>query len=298
MRPPDVVLQPIDPPGSPVGFSLLGDSKRSDFSSGGYSFTAVPRSRRQPYIEFTSELLAQLELPLMLDGSDDDTSIDPAMAVVHSWRRAAPQTGKGTVVSVDGPVNSAGYGGWVVMSVSETEAIRRHGDGARIQQTLTLTLLAYPDASNPSIVSPADTAAAQVPYPFNLLPPQLQALASQYTPQLAALAQQFSPQLSALQQFVASHGADLSRLANAVPQLQTEVQRELAQLAATLPTVLAGLPRVVGSHRTTIVRPGDNLLTIANREYGDYRKWTAIALVNHRRDPDQVAWGERILLPG
>ncbi|MCD2193524.1 LysM peptidoglycan-binding domain-containing protein [Actinomycetospora endophytica] len=299
---PDVYATPIDPPGPAVGFRLLGDGKISDYSSGGYAWTAVDRSHRQPYVEYTSDLLAQIELPLMLDGIStntavNNTSVEPQVAAIKSWRKPNASTGKGTVLSLTGPVDTVGISGWVVMSLSLDEAIRA-SNGVRIQQKLTLTLMEYTDTNSALTASPAAEASVSLPYPFNMLSPQLQGLAGQYTGNLAELAAQFSSNLSGLQEYVAQNGPSLAKLANAVPQLQQQVHDELAQLAAALPSVLATLPTsTTTTHRVVVAKPGDTLEKIAQRELGDWRKWPALATINSLRDPDLIYVGQKILLP-
>ena len=55
----------------------------------------------------------------------------------------------------------------------------------------------------------------------------------------------------------------------------------------------------VSSTRSYVVQPGDNLTTIAHREYGAASKWKAIFDANRDvlKDPDHLPMGVAIVLP-
>lgn len=49
--------------------------------------------------------------------------------------------------------------------------------------------------------------------------------------------------------------------------------------------------------RFVLVRQGDSLGSIAQRELGDFNQWRALAWLNHKPPPYDLTLGEKILLP-
>src|SRR5690349_20581820 len=102
---PDVWITPVSPAGPTVGFGLADAGQTSTYTSGGYIWTPVDRPRRKPFLEFTSDQLTQLQLPLILDGADTNASIEPLVGLVHGWIRPTSGTGEPPILRLAGHVD-------------------------------------------------------------------------------------------------------------------------------------------------------------------------------------------------
>lgn len=287
MPTPDVFITPIQPPGPAVGFGLAGSAEATQYMAGGYAWTPIVRPKRKPYTEFTSDQLLQLQMPLLVDASDTNTSIEHSVAQVDNWRHPSAASGEPPILAVAGPVPTFGVAGFVVQQMDwGTNPIRRR-DGALTQQDLTLTLLEY---TGTAATPPIPTLAAQVAAILGVL----RANGVQVPAQLSSLIAQLPSLLSSASPAVTSQvTTELAQFIAAIPNntagSSTVVSAALPQLAQILPTLVGG--------RTYVVRDGDTLPRIAARELGDYRKWTVLSVLNGIRDPASVTINQRILLP-
>lgn len=284
---PDVWVTPINAGGAPVGFGLLGDAKISQYSSGAYVWTIVDRPRQKPIVEFTSSPLWQLELPLILDGSDTDTSVEQVCQQIGTWSHADPRIKEAPQLAVAGPLDQQGVTRWVCQTVAfgQTAIIRRR-DGARVQQDITLTLLEYPASvtSTPaqlsqqlaSVLSVLTASGTTVPAQITTLIQQLPALLAAAAPSLVA---SITGQLATFLAAIPDNPAGAAEVVTAA----------LPQLAQILPQL--------GSGRGYVWRDGDTLARVAARELGDFRKEGTIATLNGIRDGRALRTGARILLP-
>jgi hypothetical protein len=286
---PDLWVIPVTAGGAPLGFGLVGNGKLAQYSSGAQIWTAVDRPKRKPLLEFTADQLWQLDLSLILDGSDTDTSVEAACTQVGRWIKPDPATGEPPILSVQGPIDQQGVSRWVAFTVGFSDAedsVIRRRDGARVRQDLTLTLIEYP-------VSGASTPAQ---------------LSTQLTSVLAVLAQSGTSVPDQLQTLIQQLPALLS---GAAPSLTASITGQLAAFLAAVPSNPAGASEVVadalpqlaqilpllGGGRGYVWRDGDTLERVAARELGDYRKARALAQLNGLRDGRSLVTGARILLP-
>lgn len=288
MPQPDVRITPITPAGPSIEFGLAGSSQLGQYGSGGYLWTAVDRPRRKPYLEFTTDQLAQLVLPLVIDSSDAGQSIEHQCQIVGSWVRPTRATGEPPILQVDGPVDHGGVNRWVVQTLAwGTDKVIRRRDGVLMQHDLTLTLLEYPDdtatASTPNIAAQLTAALGVLSRSGVAIPNQIAELIAQLPSLLASTPAAMTSAVTAqLAQFIAAVPN------NPAGALQI-VEVALPQLAQILPTL--------GGGRTYVVRDGDTLARIAARELGDYRKASMIATLNGIRDPLSIVTDQRLLLP-
>lgn len=284
---PDLWITPVTPAGPTVAFGLADVAQLAQYSSGGSAWTAVSRPRRKAFLEFTADQLAQLTVPLVLDSSDDDVSIEHSVALVAGWLRPTTGTGEPPILSVSGPLDQAGVNGWVCQTIAwGTNQIRRR-DGALTQTDLILTLVEYQGA--PTGI-PSPTLAAQLTAAVGVLAETGVAVPGQ----LAALIQQLPSLLSsAPTSLVAELTTEIAQFVAAIPNnpagAAQVVSAALPQLAQLLPTL--------GGGRVYWVRDRETLARIAARELGDYRKAGVIAVLNGIRDPSSVRAGDRIMLP-
>jgi hypothetical protein len=284
---PDLWVTPTTPAGPSIGFGLADVAQLGQYSSGGYAWTAIQRPRRKAFLEYTSDQLGQLTLPLILDGADDDASIEHSVSLVTALMHPTASTGQPPIVSVAGPVEQAGVTGWVTQAIAWGNNQIRRRDGALTQIDVVLTLIEY-SAAPTGVASP--TLAAQLSAAVGVLAQTGIAVPAQ----LASLIEQLPSLLSAAP---ASTAADLTtQIAEFVASIPNNpagaaqvVNQALPQLAQLLPTL--------GGGRAYFVRDGDTLARIAARELGDYRKANVIAVLNGIRDPQSVGSGQRILLP-
>jgi nucleoid-associated protein YgaU len=286
---PDVVITPVIPAGPSVSFGLAGVAKSGQYITGSYTWVAVDRPRRKPFLEWTSDQLKQLDLPLLLDGADTNTSIEDAAAMVNSWTSPTESTGQPPILAVSGPVELQGVGMWALQTLTWGDAaVIRRSDGDRTQQDLSLLLLEYdpvvaPDTPSPTLTAQVGAVLAVLNQSGLTVPGQLTA-ALQQLPSLAGqlpagVAAELATQLSAFLAVVPTTATDAARVVNAA----------LPQLAQVLP-LLAG-------SRTYVVRDGDSLARIAARELGDYRKAGLIATLNGIRDPRSIRRNDVLQLP-
>ena len=287
MPQPDLFITPIRPAGPTVGFGLADVGQLAQYGSGGSVWTAVARPRRKAFLEFTADSLMQLTLPVILDGSDNDVSIEDQVALVSGWIRPTAATGEPPLLSLVGPVDQSGVAEWVAITIAwGTEQMRRR-DGALVQQDVVLTLVEHAGAI---VTAPTPTLSAQLSAALSVL----SQTGAQVPAQLAELIQQLPSLLSAAPAAVASEvTTQLAEFVASIPNnpagAATVVSAALPQLAQLLPTL--------GGGRAYFVRDGDTLARIAARELGDYKKANIIAILNGIRDPLSVLPGRRILLP-
>jgi len=134
-----VWLTPHYPSWPGIGCELLGDVKVS--AAGAAAWTMMDRPRRKGFPEFTAVQLLVLDLPLMIDGADTDTDIEPLCAELDMWRYPTEAVGIPPLLEITGPIPSfPGNPWWVIQTIGWGPAIRRH-DGQRIQQTFTLNVV-------------------------------------------------------------------------------------------------------------------------------------------------------------
>jgi hypothetical protein len=284
---PDVWITPVNPAGPSIPFGLTGNSQLNQYSSGSYVWTPVDRPRRKPWVEFTADQLWQLTLPLVIDGSDTDTSIEHICQAVGGWTKPTTATGEPPILQVQGPVDQGGITSWVVQTLTwGTDMVQRRRDGALTQHDLSLVLLEYPDQGTPAsspLSQQLSSAIAVLSRSGVQIPTQVAAVIAQLPTLLAAAPASLSSSIT----------AQLAKFIAAVPNnpagaLQI-VEVALPQLAQILPTL--------GGGRIYTIRDGDTLDRIAARELGDYRKAGMIATLNGIRDPLSIVSGQRILLP-
>lgn len=287
MPQPDVWITPVTPAGPSVGLGLADVGQLAQYSSGGSAWTAVSRPRRKAFLQFTADQLAQLTIPALLDGSDDDSSVQDLVTLVASWMKPTASTGEPPILSISGPVDQSGVTRWVCQTIAWGANQIRRRDGALTQQDLVLTLIEYVAAPT---ASPSPTLTAQLNAAVGVLAQTGVAVPSQ----LAALIQQLPSLLSAAPSSVVDDlTTQIAEFVAAIPNNSAGaaqvVNAALPQLAQLLPTL--------GGGRAYFVRDGDTLARIAARELGDYRKAKVIAVLNGIRDPSSVKFGDRILLP-
>ncbi len=156
-----VTITPVDPPGPPLRFHLIG----SDETRGGVGgWEVVPRPRRKPSVEWTGVPQPwMIALPLMLDGLDvlpgDNRSVEPKIDALISLAQIAPGRSQPWVVTLSGPIRTRRpFMRWVINDLEWGEQVRR-SDAARVQQTVTVTLLEYVEAE--ILLGPAAQARAR-----------------------------------------------------------------------------------------------------------------------------------------
>lgn len=285
MPAPDVWITPVKPAGPTVAFGLADTGTVTQ--SSGTIWTAVARPRRKAFLEYTADALAQLDLPLILDGADNGSSIEHSVALVNGWRRPTSGTGEPPILAVTGPIDQAGVRSWACQTVAFGSNQQRRRDGALVQTDLKLTLLEF---SSGTAAPQSPTQAAQVSAVLGLLaqtgvqvPANLTALVNQLPSILSttppALASAVTTQIAAF----------LVSIPNNTAGSQQVVSVALPQLAQILPSL--------GGGRVYVVRQGETLSRIAARELGDYRKVFLIAALNGIRDPNYIQVNQRLLLP-
>lgn len=288
MPTPDVLITPVNPAGQSVPFGLSGVAKSGQYITGSYTWVAVDRPRRKPFLEWTSQQLKQLDLPLLLDGADTDTSIEDLAAIVNSWVRPTPSTGQPPILAVTGPVELQGVSQWAMQTLTWGEsAVIRRADGARTQQDLDILLLEYDSTTAPETPSP--TLSSQVAAVMAVL-----AQSGIDVPgQLAQTLRQLPTLTSGLAPTVAGQvTVQLAQFLNQLPNTSRDAQ----VVATALPQLQQILPLLAGS-RSYVVRDGDTLARIAARELGDFRQAGLLATLNGIRDPLSVRLGQVLQLP-
>jgi hypothetical protein len=282
---PDLWISSLTPSGPTIAFGLAGNATVSQYTSSGQVWNAVARPRRKPLLEFNADTLQQLVLPLILDASDHEGSVEQAVGVIASWVKPTAATGEPPVLGIVGPVDQQGVTGWVAQSIGWGDRQLRRRDGSRYSQDLTLTLLeqASTTAARPSTLSiqlsalVAILTQAGVPIPG----------------QLAGLVQQLPALLTAGD--TTSAAAVSTKIAQFLAGLPN-IADQAAIVDAAVPQIVQILGTLAGG-RSYVVRDGDSLSRIAARELGDYRQAEVIATMNGLRDWRSISTGQRLQLP-
>ena len=151
-----ITITPVSPRGTAVSFNLLGDSAMGRTGGGGWQITDRPR--RAASTEWLDYSPFELTLPLLLGGGLPQRSVETDCGLVESWEKPAPGSITPPVLMFRGPAPHPDLR-WVVKSLSFGEALRNLASGARVQQTLNMTLLEFvPPIISLSNVSPARAA--------------------------------------------------------------------------------------------------------------------------------------------
>ena len=144
--------------------ALLGDDPPTITATPGWQET--PRPRQAGFSEWTGAGLRRMVLPLVLDGWSGEVDQEPFITNLLRWCEASPQSGgePPRVRAAGDALPCAPDDVWVVESLEFGDVVVRRGDGHRLRQSLTLTLMEYEAATialKPSAAARAAAAAAQ-----------------------------------------------------------------------------------------------------------------------------------------
>ena len=142
-----VSIQPINPAGAAVPFSLWGDATYSPASAGGGGgWQIVDRPRLVAATQWYDRAPMQLELPVALDSrtlfGNDNTNIENYCVIVDGWQDKVPGGQQPPVFNISGPVPGIQHQ-WIMQKVVFSEALRDPYAGYRLQQKMTLTMYEY-----------------------------------------------------------------------------------------------------------------------------------------------------------
>lgn len=159
MIPHDVVLRPVDPPGTPAYLALTGPAAQT---GGTARWELVDRPRRKGVPEYVGTDPWRLTLPCLLDGIDAspprdrfrgrnlrrplparDWTVEPMVDRLTRLAQLVPGKPRPAVVTVTGPVPLTGLR-WVVESLEWGEHLRTsHRHPGRTRQLVEVTLLEH-----------------------------------------------------------------------------------------------------------------------------------------------------------
>lgn len=146
-----VVLRPLNQNQASIdnlGALLTGmqlDLVGNDQLRGGVGeWTTVERPRRRDAIEWTGISGFTYVLPLLLDGTEQNTGIDrsvePDCRRLLAWSsEPTKRTGEPTILTAAGPLKAPPNIRWVITDLAWGSQIRNSG-GRRVQQYVTVTL--------------------------------------------------------------------------------------------------------------------------------------------------------------
>lgn len=155
-----VAFQLTEKPGSPLIAQLTGDPVIPDIPGG---WTGIARPKRRDMTDWKGQALKQMTLPLMLDGWAKQQSVEGDITRFYTLIEGNGTT-PAPVISVAGPIPLT-HLKWGVNGITWGNYAIRPGDGAKVRQMLTVTLLEYvsPDVTiaTAKTSSPAQQAAAK-----------------------------------------------------------------------------------------------------------------------------------------
>lgn len=135
-----VIIRQVDPPGPSLVCQLAGDD---DLAGGVGGWTSLDRPRRTSAASWVGTPAQTYTLPLLLDGlaAGDEVSVEAACLQLQLWGAGDAATPP-PVLQVLGEVLVQPTSRWVLQDLA-WGARERDASGSRVQQDVTVTLLAY-----------------------------------------------------------------------------------------------------------------------------------------------------------
>lgn len=138
---PNITIHQVDPRGPSLTVQL-GDGYAAPSVNGGWQDTARPRAGS--IAEWNGRALATQDIPIMLDGFENETSVEPAILRLFNWMRLQVGTrDEPPVLKITGVPLPFQNLLWVLNAIAPGEEVRRESDGQRIRAAMTLTFLEY-----------------------------------------------------------------------------------------------------------------------------------------------------------
>jgi hypothetical protein len=130
-----------DPPLSVVA-RLAEDRPNVEAGYGGWD--EVVRPRRSPITTWRASPGLRLTLPILLDGWEDDVSVEPQISRIQQMGRPVASDGDPPRVRIEATGSAIPYTGrvWVVTELAWGDALM-NARGNRVRQQVTLSLLEY-----------------------------------------------------------------------------------------------------------------------------------------------------------
>lgn len=137
---------------------VLRDATPPKLVSVGGRWDVVNRPRRVSFTTWNGSDPYRMDLPILIDGLDDDVNVQPDIAFINNLRLAQQAFSPPPQVEVEGaiPVESPDEG-WVVESIDFGDNVIWHPKGYRLRQDAVLHLLQYIPITSLSI-KPGSTA--------------------------------------------------------------------------------------------------------------------------------------------
>ena len=138
---PQITIHQVDPHGPSITVAL-GDGFAVPTIAGGWGDTARPRDRS--IAEWAGSPLMTLDVPVLVDGFDQEISVEPQLNILYGYMRnmVGPRD-EPPVLQITGvpiPFTSAD---WVLNAITPADEIRRQRDGKRIRASMSLQFLEY-----------------------------------------------------------------------------------------------------------------------------------------------------------